>query len=235
MPNQLVKLKRLLWICLVSCLATASFVSLAAESSGASKKVLFAGDANKGQVIANTVCMACHGVDGNGGGGVQPKLAGLNAEHIYKQLKEFMLPGSAAATEGKRPNAIMGDQVSRLTDEDMRNLSVWYAQQKPKDNVARNKASFDLGQQIWRAGIAKKGIPACAACHGATGAGIPVQYPRLAGQHAEYAEAQLKAFRSGVRKNGSKMTDIARDMTDVEISAVADYAAGLRVAAKKAK
>ncbi len=211
-----------------SVLSLSAMVVSAQEAAlGHDKKSLFSGDALRGQSIAGAVCIACHGADGNGGGGTNPKLAGLNAAYIYKQLNQFVSPASQADPD-VRPNAVMWEQVSKLSDEDKRGLAVWFSQQKSSDNVARNKASFALGQKIWRAGIASKGVPACAACHGATGAGIPTQYPRLAGQHAEYADAQMKAFRAGTRKNAAKMVDIAKNMTDAEIAAVVDYAAGLR-------
>jgi cytochrome c553 len=121
--------------------------------------------------------------------------------------------------------------VAALSPEDIKALSAYFAQQKFKPAVAKGKKdSLELGQKIWRAGDASRGIAACAGCHGPAGAGIPAQYPRLSGQHAEYTEAQLKAFRDNVRSNdaGSMMRTIALRMTDVEIKAVSDYAAGLR-------
>jgi cytochrome c553 len=86
----------------------------------------------------------------------------------------------------------------------------------------------ELGEKIWRGGIADRKIPACAGCHGPSGSGIPSQYPRIAGQHADYTEAQLVAFRSGARANNIQMTGVAAKMNDAEIKAVSDYAAGLR-------
>jgi cytochrome c553 len=94
--------------------------------------------------------------------------------------------------------------------------------------VAQNKDSIALGQKIYRAGIAEKGIPACAGCHSPNGAGIPAQYPRLSGQWADYSTSQLVAFREGTRKNSLQMTTIATKMSDAEMKAVSDYMAGLR-------
>jgi cytochrome c553 len=107
-------------------------------------------------------------------------------------------------------------------------VAAFYAGQALKPSVARNKDLVQLGQRIYRAGIADKGVPACAACHGPTGSGIPAQYARVGGQFAEYTEAQMVAFRSGQRHNNAQMNAIAARMSDQEIKAVSDYIAGLR-------
>lgn len=154
-------------------------------------------------------------------------LAGQIEQYIYKQLTNFKsVDGKPAA----RDNAIMAGMVAALTDEDMRNVSAWYASQKLKPEAAKNEASIALGRKLWRQGDFKKGIPACAGCHGPAGAGMPAQYPRLAGQFAEYTEVQLKAFRAEERANDPEkmMRMIAAKLSDVEIKAVSDYAAGLR-------
>jgi cytochrome c553 len=137
-----------------------------------------------------------------------------------KQLHEFK--------SGKRDNAIMKGFASALSDDDMRNISWWLADQKAKDGAATDKDLVRLGERIYRGGIADRQIAACAGCHSPNGAGIPAQYPRLAGQHASYTEAQLKAFRDGARKNNAQMTGVAAKMNDREIKAVSDYIAGLR-------
>ena len=118
--------------------------------------------------------------------------------------------------------------ASALSDEDMRNIAFWLASQKSAPGFAQNKDTVRLGERIYRGGIADRQIAACAGCHSPNGAGIPAQYPRLAGQHAGYTEAQLKAFRDGVRHNNAQMTGVAAKMNDREIKAVADYIAGLR-------
>jgi cytochrome c553 len=118
--------------------------------------------------------------------------------------------------------------ASALSDDDMRNVAFWLTTQKAKLGEATNKDLVSMGERIYRGGIADRQIAACAGCHGPSGAGIPAQYPRLSGQHAEYTETQLKSFRDGVRKNSVQMTMVAAKMNDREIKAVADYVAGLR-------
>jgi len=184
-------------------------------------------DLAKAKQTAEQVCGACHGTDGNSQIPVNPKLAGQHAEYLYKQLKNFKSEGGAPA---ERANPIMGGMAAGLSDADMKGLSSYFASQTLKPESAKNKASVELGQKLWRAGDLKRGIPACAACHGPAGAGLPAQYPRLSGQFADYTEAQLRAFRAGERANdpAKMMRTIALKMTDPEIKAVADYAAGLR-------
>jgi len=180
------------------------------------------GDPAKAQKIVNEVCGACHGPDGNSNSPAYPNLAGQSAEYITKQLHDFK--------SGARRNAIMAPNVVGLTDEDMLNLGAYFAAQQPKPRLAKDPQLLVAGQRLYRGGNPGSGVPACAACHGPNGAGIPVQFPRLAGQHAKYVESQLKHFRSGDRANdgGSMMRVIARRMTDQEIRAVAEFVSGLR-------
>ncbi len=184
-------------------------------------------DLAKAKQTAEQVCGACHGTDGNSQIPVNPKLAGQHAEYLNKQLRNFKSEGGKPA---ERANPIMGGMVAALSEDDMKGLATYFAGQQLKPESAKNKASIELGQKLWRAGDVKRGIPACAACHGPAGAGLPAQYPRLSGQFADYTEAQLKAFRAGERANdpAKMMRTIALKMTDPEIKAVADYAAGLR-------
>ena len=183
-------------------------------------------DATKGGAIAQAVCAACHGPDGNAVGNAFPKLAGQHASYLIKELNNFKVqPG---AKEPARMNASMVPYAMALSDQDIRNVSAFYAGQAYKPATAKDKATVALGEKIWRGGIADRNVPACAACHSPNGAGIPVQYPRLAGQWGEYNEAQLTAFKSGTRKNNAAMSAIASRLSDAEIKAVADYAAGLR-------
>jgi len=181
----------------------------------------------KAKQTAEQVCGACHGTDGNSQIPANPKLAGQHAEYLDKQLRNFKSEGGKPA---ERANPIMGGMVAALSEDDMKGLSTYFAGQQLKPESAKNKASIELGQKLWRAGDIKRGIPACAACHGPAGAGLPAQYPRLSGQFADYTEAQLKAFRAGERANdpAKMMRTIALKMTDPEIKAVADFAAGLR-------
>jgi len=176
-------------------------------------------DLAKGSASFGQVCAACHGADGNSTITANPKLAGQHPEYLVKQLQEFKA--------GKRANPVMSGMAAPLSDEDMRNIAAWASSQKPVPGAAKNKDLIALGERIYRGGIADRQIPACAGCHSPNGAGIPAQYPRLAGQHSDYTEQQLKNFRDGVRKNNPVMIGVTAKMNDREIKAVADYIAGL--------
>lgn len=193
-----------------------------ATKSGAAKP-----DTAKGQTIASQVCAACHAADGNSIGPANPKLAGQGYEYLHKQLQNFKPEGGK---EAARKNPVMAGMVGNLSAADMKNVAAYFASQKLKPAKATDKDLAVLGQKIYRGGVAASGIPACAGCHGPTGAGIPAQYPRIAGQFAEYVEGQLKAFRAGTRMNdpNGMMRGVAMRLNDREIKAVAQYAAGLR-------
>lgn len=201
-------------------------VMLSAMSAVAAE-LPFKGDAAKAQGIVNQVCAACHAADGNSQIPANPKLAGQIPEYLYKQLDNFK---AAAGKKAERESPVMAAMVASLTPADMRNLAAYFAGQTAKPGAAKSKDLVVLGQLIYRGGIASEGIAACASCHGPNGAGMPAQFPRLYGQHAEYIEAQLKAFRSGARANdlNGSMRGVAGRLSDREISAVADYIAGLR-------
>lgn len=175
-------------------------------------------DLAKGQATAQ-VCAACHTSDGSRGSPAYPILQGQHPEYLVKQLTEFK--------SGLRANAIMTGMVAALSPDDMKNVAAFYASKQAKQGFAKHKDLVALGEKIFRGGIADRNIPACAGCHSPDGAGIPSQYPRLAGQHAEYTEAQLVAFRSGARKNSVPMMGVAAKLNDREIKAVADYITGL--------
>jgi cytochrome c553 len=182
-------------------------------------------DPARGQQIVNQVCVACHGADGNSTIAANPKLAGQHADYLYKQLVEYSAkPGGKTAV---RENPVMTGFASALSDADKRNVAAYFSTQKAKPGAARIMQTLDLGQRLYRVGVYDKGVPACAGCHGPAGGGIPSQYPRLSGQHAEYTEAQLKAFRDGGRRNNEAMQQIAARLSDAEIKALADYVAGL--------
>ena len=184
-------------------------------------------DLAKAKQIASQVCVACHGADGNSQNAMYPKLAGQIPEYLYKQMKNFK-----TGPDGKpeRVNAIMNGMVAALSDEDMVSLAHYFAEQKQTPDAAKDLKTVEEGQKIWRAGIAAKGVPACAGCHGPAGAGLPAEFPRLSGQFSDYLDTQLKAFRSGERANdpAKMMQTIAVRMTDPEMKAVTDYASGLR-------
>lgn len=183
-------------------------------------------DPAKGQAIVTQVCAACHGADGNSPAPANPKLAGQVPEYLVKQLNNFKPVNGKA----ERASPVMMGFASTLSTDDMRNVAAYFAGQAPKPGAARSKETINLGQKLWRGGDTGRSLPACASCHGATGAGVPVQYPRLAGQHAEYTENQLKAFRAGDRANDANrmMRAVAAKLSDAEIKAVADYIAGLK-------
>jgi cytochrome c553 len=124
----------------------------------------------------------------------------------------------------------MAAQVASLSEADMRNLAAYFSTQKPKQGVARNAALVSAGQKLYRGGNAANGVAACAGCHSPDGAGIPIQYPRLKGQHPEYTVAQMKAWRSGERANDPNaiMRGLAARLSDKEIEAVAEYIVGLK-------
>ena len=177
-------------------------------------------DLAKGEASFGAVCAACHGADGNSAVTVNPKLAQQHPEYLVKQLQEFK--------SGKRANAIMMGMSAALSEQDMKNIAAWLATQTAKKGFAKDPDLVKLGERIYRGGIADRQIAACTGCHTPTGAGMPSQYPRLAGQHADYAVAQLTAFRDGVRKNNTQMSQVAAKLNDREIKAVSEYIAGLR-------
>jgi cytochrome c553 len=164
-------------------------------------------------------CVSCHGAGGNSTITVNPKLAGQHEGYLYKQLVDF--------STAHRNQPVMTTYAKLLTDEEKHNISAWLATQKQTPGAAKNKDTVEWGKKIYRGGIAEKNVPACASCHGATGAGIPVQYPRLAGQHQDYTVTELGLFKTGARK-GAEMDAIAKRMSEDEMKAVADYVAGLK-------
>ncbi len=206
--------------CWLALLAS-TIVSTAAAQQPAPKL-----DINRGQQIAKEVCAACHGADGNATIAANPKIAGQPAEYLYKQLVDYTV--KTGTQKAARENAIMAGFATQLSDDDKRNVAAWFASQRMKPGAARNKETVDAARRVYRAGIPEKSVPACSGCHNPTGAGIPIQYPRVSGQYAEYAEAQLKAFRDGTRRNSDAMQQISSRLSDAEIKALSDYMAGLR-------
>jgi len=183
-------------------------------------------DPAAGQQVAAGVCAGCHAADGNSPSPANPKLAAQHAAYLAKQLHNFKPQADGKPPE--RNNAIMQGFAAALSDQQIRDVSAYFATQKLKPAAAKNKDLVELGQKIYRGGITDKGVPACAGCHSPNGAGIPDQYPRLQGQYADYTESQLVAFRSGVRANSAQMMTISARLSDKEIKAVSDYIAGLR-------
>ncbi|MGK5018166.1 c-type cytochrome [Janthinobacterium sp. 61] len=210
-------------LALLAVSATASAVEApkpAVKADAAKGATLYAdGDAARGL----PACVSCHGAAGNSTITVNPKLAGQHESYIYKQLVDFTTP--------ERNQPVMTTYAKMLSDADKKNIAAYLGAQLSKPGAAKNKDTIDLGKKIYRGGIASKQVAACASCHGATGNGLPVQYPRIAGQHQDYTVAQLSMFRStkaDARKNSAQMHTIAARMSDDEIAAVADYIAGLK-------
>lgn len=204
-------------VSLVAALAATSAFASTPAAGPVSK-----GDPKAAESIVNQVCAACHAADGNSAAAANPKLAGLNAEYLNKQLGDFK--------SGARKNAIMSGMVANLTPQDMLNLAAYFSTQQPKPGTSKDQALALLGQKIYRGGVQGAGVPACASCHGPQGKGIPTQFPRLAGQHGDYIYTQLNSFRVGARANdGAKMMrTIATKMTDADMKAVSSYIQGLR-------
>ena len=207
---------------LISVLLAVTAVTVSAQEAAPKAEPAKAAkpDLAKGEASFTAVCAACHGADGNSGTPANPKLAQQHPEYLVKQLTEFK--------SGKRANAVMSGMAATLSEADMKNVAYWLNSKAAKPGFAKDKELVALGERIYRGGIADRQIAACAGCHSPNGAGIPAQYPRLAGQHAEYTTAQLTGFRDGVRKNAIQMTQVAAKLNDREIKAVSDYIAGLR-------
>ena len=195
--------------------AAASFAADSAPAAAPKAKP----DLVKGEA-SFAACVSCHAADGNSGTPANPRLAQQHPEYLVKQLQEFK--------SGKRANPVMAGFAAGLSESDMKNIAFWLASKKAKTGFAKDKELVALGERIYRGGIQDRQIAACAGCHSPTGAGIPAQYPRLSGQHAEYTVAQLTSFRDGGRKNSLQMTQVAAKLNDREIRALADYIAGLR-------
>lgn len=177
-------------------------------------------EVNSPDKVVQNVCAACHGADGNSVITTNPKLAGQHPEYLFKQLTNFR--------DGTRANAVMSGMASALSQEDMEGIAKYFSNQSIKLAKAKENGKGSLGEKIYRGGIAANKVPACAACHGVTGAGLPKQFPRLAGQHTDYTVQQLRTFRTGERANAPMMMTIAAKMSDAEMQAVADYIQGLR-------
>jgi cytochrome c553 len=196
-------------------------------SAAANGQIALKGDAAKAQQLITQVCAACHGADGNSAIPANPVLAAQHPEYAFKQLTNFKAEGGKMPD---RPSPVMTAIVANLSRDDMANAALYFSGQEPKPRAARDAELVKLGQSIYRGGIANKAVASCASCHGPNGAGIPSQFPRLAGQHAQYTADQLKAFRGASRTNDSNrmMRVTALKLTDREIDAVAQYIQGLR-------
>ena len=179
-----------------------------------------AGDPAAGEAKAQA-CVACHGADGNSANSGFPSLAGQVPGYIAGQL--------AAFKSGKRANAIMMGLAQPLSVEDMADLDAWYASQTiaPRSISEDQLALASEGESLYRGGSAELAVPACMACHGPAGRGMPSNYPRVAGQWPEYLEGQLLAFKSGERA-GKIMGPIAHRLSAQQIHALSVYMSALQ-------
>jgi len=185
------------------------------------------GDAEAGEA-QTTACTACHGADGNSPAPTFPKLAGQNARYLFKQLQDIR--------DGARPVPTMAGQLDGKSDQQLADIAAYYAAQ-PRSGSQTNPDLLPLGEKVYRAGVAERGVPACTACHSPNGKGnAPAGFPSLAGQHAEYIASQLKMYRKGHEDESGRTNDgdtrimraTAFGLSDKEIEAVASYAAGLK-------
>ncbi|OOC50276.1 MULTISPECIES: c-type cytochrome [Thioalkalivibrio] len=200
----------------LSALFAALSVSLLLPLSAAQ-----AGDPQRGQELSQS-CAACHQADGNSVNPEWPKLAGQHPKYTTKQLEDYK--------SGRRENSLMAGQVANLDEQDMRDLSAYFAEQSTSSGTADEEV-VERGEQIYRGGIPSQNVAACIACHGPNGNGNPeAMFPAVAGQHAQYSADQLRYFRSGERANdnGRMMRNVARNMSDSDIEAVSQYMAGLQ-------
>jgi cytochrome c553 len=181
-------------------------------------------DPNAAPATVKDVCTQCHGETGVSTDPAKyPHLSGQVPDYIIKQLREFK--------GGARNDPVMTAMAYTVgTDEDARAIADWYAKQSVTPSAATKPDLIERGKKLWRAGDAAKAIPACAGCHGASGQGLPAQYPRLSGQLPTYLALQLQRFRNGERANDPEgmMRAIAERLTDNDIQSVSEYASGLR-------
>ena len=185
------------------------------------------GDAAVGEGLVAT-CSACHSADGNSAVPTFPKLAGLGEKYLLKQLKDIR--------DGARPIPTMVGQVDNMSDQDLANIAAFYDAQ-PRSGGQADPELIALGEKVYRAGVAERNVAACAACHSPNGKGnAPAGFPPLAGQHADYIAAQLRAYRKGYEDESGRTNDgeamimrtNAFSLSDKEIDAVASYASGLK-------
>lgn len=203
-----------------------AFAALAATGKPAAAGNLLGGDADAGKE-KTTACAACHGADGNSIANPEwPTIAGQHAGYLYEQMKHFKQPQD----DSVRYNALMYGQMQALSDDDMKNVAAWYAEQDIKPGVADPELA-ERGERIYLGGIAEDNIPACIACHGPSGNGnAAAKYPVLASQHAAYTVTQLKAYQSGERRSDANqvMRNITAEMDEDDMRAVAEYIQGLQ-------
>jgi cytochrome c553 len=221
--NLLQCLNRALFICIT---LTFTLSPIIAKSANTVETKAYLGDANKGEQIAGGICAGCHGSDGNSMIPTNPILAGQHAAYIKKQLHNFQVKGQSE--KAMRENAVMVVFASALSDDQIADVAAFYNQQSTRPSYAKNKDLALVGESLYKGGNPESGIPACSSCHGPKGAGIPDQYPRLAGQYTDYTVTTLLAYKNGLRNNNKQMMMISKRMSEEQINAVSEYLAGLR-------
>jgi cytochrome c553 len=176
--------------------------------------------AEDARTIAATVCVACHGADGNSVIPMFPKIAGLQEEYIGKQLRDFI--------SGRRKSDVMAPVVAQLKPEEIAPLAAYFSNQKMVAGESGDKKAADLGKLIFHDGNEDTGVPACIGCHQAQGVGH-LTFPRIGGQHSQYVVQQLKNFAAGERSNDVSrfMRVTAKRLSEEEMHAVAEYLVSL--------
>ena len=203
-------------------------LSLSAYALANSSTTSATGDAEKGKEIATSTCAGCHNPDGNSVIPINPILAGQHASYTFKQLIEFKEGDDGEPA--KRDNPVMGPMVAPLSEEDMRNLGAYYAEQTPQTGISSetDEDLLELGEIIYRGGNLENEVPACASCHSPNGAGLPPHYPRVAGQHADYTYGQLRAFDKKRNNDKQVMQKVVSRMSGREKRAVAEFITSLK-------
>ena len=186
--------------------------------------------AQQGNGKGAAACQTCHGADGSGNGASgYPRLAGMNADYMVKQLND--LAGDS------RKNAIMKPMASALTDEEMQAVADYYAGMEPPKkapNADGDAKKIAAGKKIAQDGLWRKGVPACTSCHGPGGQGVGASFPGLAGQHANYITNQISDWQADKRANDPNqlMDVVAERLTEEEAAAAAAYFASLPAASQ---
>ena len=193
----------------------------------ASNATAFDGDVNAGKEKSVT-CAACHGPDGNAPINIYPKIAGQHPDYILKQLQDLKLGMTSGGKEG-RMDPVMSAMAMPLSEQDMKDLSAYFSSMNMSEGVTP-KDVVEVGEMLFKAGDAERGIPSCAACHGPRGNGSSLaKFPKISFQHPGYIKAQLEKFRDGTRHNdlNGMMSDIAKKLTDKDIEVLSQYLGGL--------
>lgn len=169
--------------------------------------------------MAQTVCAACHGADGNSPVGAFPKLAEQQMDYLWSQMLDYQ--------DGLRENAIMNPLMANLSESDIKELAEFYSSKEREPAEVTRPDLLPLGEQIFLNGNLDNGVPSCASCHEEDGSGFG-EFPRVAGQHVEYSLEQFRLYAAGERRNGKRiMRTIAQRLSPEETRAVVEYIASL--------